>query len=101
MRLRVSTHISRKSYLNLLCTGLDIGEVVEDHRRKEVSRVIHYDYEFHRQRQRERMAEIGAEYQRAQATENSRAAAVIRRSAQWAWSHRRWAFARRAPVFRA
>ena len=63
--------------------------------------MIHYDYEFHRQRQRERMAEIRAEYQRAQATENSRAADVIRRSARWAWSRKRWAFARRAPVFRA
>ena len=40
----------------------------------EVSRVMHYDYEFHRQRQHERMAEIRAEYQRAQVTSNSRAA---------------------------
>jgi hypothetical protein len=63
--------------------------------------VTHFDYEFHRQRQRERMAEIRAEYQRAQATNDSRAAAAIRRSARWAWSRRRRASARRAPVFRA
>ena len=63
--------------------------------------MIHYDYEFHRQRQRERMAEIRAEYQRAQATSGSKAGAAIRQSAQWAWSRRRWASARRAPVFRA
>jgi hypothetical protein len=87
--------------MNLLRTGLDIGEVVRDHIRKEVSRVIHYDYEFHRQRQRERMAEIAAEYQRAQATDSSRVAAAISRSVRWAWSRRRWAFQRRAPVFRA
>ncbi len=62
---------------------------------------MHYDYEFHRQRQRERMTEIRDEYQRAQATSDSRAAAAITRWARWAWSRRRWASARRAPVFRA
>ena len=63
--------------------------------------MIHYDYEFHRQRQRERMDEIRAEYQRAQMSTDSSAANAIRRSAQWAWSRRRRAFPRRAPVFRA
>jgi hypothetical protein len=62
---------------------------------------MHYDYEFHRQRQRERMAEIRAEYQRAQVTSNSRVATAIKRSAWWGWSRKRWAIARRAPVFRA
>lgn len=65
-----------------------------------MSKVSHYDFEFHRQRQRERVDEIRAEYQRAQVTGDSRAAAVIRRSAQWAWSRKRWASPRRAPVFR-
>jgi hypothetical protein len=63
--------------------------------------VFHYDYEFHRQCQRERMDEIRAEYQRAQVTSDSRAPTAIKRSAEWAWSRRRWAFPRRAPVFRA
>ena len=62
---------------------------------------MHYDYEFHRQRQRERMAEIRAAYQRAQANSDSQAYSAIRRAARWAWSRRRWASARRAPVFRA
>ena len=62
---------------------------------------MQYDYEFHRQRQRERMAEIRAEYQRAQATGDSQAWSAIRRAGQWAWSCRRWASVRRAPVFRA
>lgn len=62
---------------------------------------MNYDYEFHRQRQRERMAEIRAEYQRAQTTSESKAATAIRRSARWAWSRKRWASVRRAPVFRA
>ena len=62
---------------------------------------MQYDYEFHRQRQRERMAEIRAEYQRAQATDDSQAWSAIRRAGQWACSRRRWASARRAPVFRA
>jgi hypothetical protein len=59
-----------------------------------------YDYQFHRQRQRERVEEIRAEYQRAQVNGGSRIVAVIRRSAQWAWSRKRWASPRRAPVFR-
>ena len=63
--------------------------------------MIHYDHEFHRQRQHERMAEIRAEYQRAQATSESRAAVAIMRWARWTWSRKRRAAARRAPVIRA
>jgi hypothetical protein len=63
--------------------------------------VIHYDSDFHRQRQRERMAEIRADYQRAQAPRQSRAWPHVRNYARSAWSHMRWANPRRAPVFRA
>jgi hypothetical protein len=59
-----------------------------------VKQVIHYDSEFHRQRQRERMAEIRAEYIRAQAQPRPRAEATKRPS----WSPMRW---RRSPAFRA
>ena len=63
--------------------------------------MMHYDNEFRRQRQRERMAEIRAEYQRAQAASDSKAGAAFRRWTMWAWSRRSRASARRAPAFRA
>lgn len=62
--------------------------------------MIHYDSDFHRQCQRERMAEIRAEYQRVQAHGERSARASIARYARSAWSHMRWADARRSPVFR-
>jgi hypothetical protein len=52
-------------------------------------------------RQRERMAEMRAEYQRVQPHEQSRAPARMRRYAASAWSHMRHPVARRAPAFRA
>lgn len=62
---------------------------------------MYYDSAFHRQRQRERMAEIRAEYQRAQPYAQSRASKAMRRYASWAWAHKGWVVPRRAPVFRA
>ena len=63
--------------------------------------MMHYDAEYHRQRQRERMAEIRAEYQRVQAEGESRMAETIGRYAQSAWSHMRHVVAHRAPISRA
>jgi hypothetical protein len=62
--------------------------------------VYYYDSDFYRQRHQERMAEMRAEYQRAQAWCESRARASVKRYAHSAWSRMRWAFPRRAPVFR-
>jgi hypothetical protein len=62
--------------------------------------MYHYDSDFHRQRQRERMAEIRDEYQRVQASSEPRARARFRRYARSAWSQVR-VIPRRAPVFRA
>ena len=59
-----------------------------------------YDSDFHRQRQQERMAEMRAEYQRAQAWRRPEAYVWAKRYAQATWSRMRWAFARRAPAFR-
>jgi hypothetical protein len=50
---------------------------------------MHYDSEFHRMRQRERMAEMRAEYQRVQPFRQSRASARMRRYVRWAWSQMR------------
>ena len=61
---------------------------------------MYYDSESRRQRQRERMAEIREEYQRVQRHRESRISAAMRRYAQSAWSHRRSAVPRRAPVTR-
>lgn len=69
--------------------------------REEVSRVFSYDSDFDRQRQRERTAQIRAEYRRCQAYRPSPTATRARRYARSAWSHVRWAIPRRAPVFRA
>jgi inosine/xanthosine triphosphate pyrophosphatase family protein len=60
--------------------------------------VYYYDSDFYRQRHQERMAEMRAEYQRAQAWRRSTASASVKRYARSAWS--RWAFGRRAPAFR-
>ena len=62
---------------------------------------MHYDSSFHRMRQRERMAEMRAEYQRVQRHEQSRASARMSRYARSAWSHMRHPIARHAPAFRA
>ena len=62
---------------------------------------MYYDSDSRRQRQHERMAEIREEYQRVQRHRESRISAAMRRYAQSAWSHRRWAAPRRAPVSRA
>jgi hypothetical protein len=62
--------------------------------------VYYYDSDFYRQWQQERMAEMRAEYQRAQAWRESRARASVKRYAQSTWSRMRWVFPRRAPVFR-
>ena len=59
--------------------------------------MYYYDSDFYRQRHQERMAETRREYQCAQAWRESRAHAGY---AQSAWSRMRWAFPRRAPVFR-
>lgn len=62
--------------------------------------MFHYDSDFHRQRQKERQAEMRDEYQRVQRASESRAHARFRRYAQSAWSHMRYS-ARRAPAYRA
>jgi hypothetical protein len=61
---------------------------------------MYYDSESRRRRQHERMAEIREEYRRAQRHEASRSSAAVRRYAESAWSHMRWA-PRRAPASRA
>jgi hypothetical protein len=62
---------------------------------------MYYDSESRRQRQRERMAEIRAEYQSVQRHRESRISAAMQRYSRSAWSHVRWAVPRRAPVSRA
>jgi hypothetical protein len=62
--------------------------------------VYYYDSDFYRQRHQERMAEMKAEYRRAQPWREPRASARVKRYARSAWSRMRWAFARRAPAFR-
>jgi hypothetical protein len=62
--------------------------------------VYYYDSDFYRQHHQERMAEMRAEYQRAQAWRRPRASASVKRHARSAWSRMWWAFARRAPAFR-
>jgi hypothetical protein len=62
--------------------------------------VFHYDSDFHRQRQKERMAEMGDEYQRVQRANEPRSQSRVRRYAQSAWSRMRFN-PRRAPVYRA
>ena len=62
--------------------------------------MFHYDADFHRQRQKERMAEMRDEYQRVQRASESRAPSRVRRYAQSARS-RMWFSPRRAPVYRA
>lgn len=59
---------------------------------------MYYDSESRRQRQRERVAEIRAEYQRVQRHGDAGISVAMRRYAQSAWSHVRWAVPRRAPV---
>ena len=65
-----------------------------------MNEVFYYDSNFHRQRQRERMAEIRDEYRRVQAASEQGASARIARYARSAWSQVR-VIPRRAPVFRA
>jgi hypothetical protein len=79
--------------------GLD-SRVVETYRREEVNDVFYYDSDFHRQRQKERMAEMRDEYRRVQAHSESRARSRMRRYAEAARSHMRF-HPRRAPVYRA
>ena len=62
--------------------------------------MFHYDSEFHRQRQQERMAEMRDEYQRVQRASEPRPQSRIQRYAQSAGSHMRFN-PRRAPVYRA
>jgi hypothetical protein len=62
--------------------------------------VFHYDSDFHRQRQKERMAEMRDEYQRVQRASQPREQRRFRRYAQSARSHMRFN-PRRAPVYRA
>jgi hypothetical protein len=71
-----------------------------DHRREEVREVYYYDSDFYRQRHQERMAEMRAEYQRAQPWRQPRASGSIKRYARSAWARMPWAFARRAPAVR-
>lgn len=60
--------------------------------------MMYYDSEFHRMRQRERMAEIRAEYQRVQPYGRPRESDRMKRYARSAWSHMRHPVARRAPA---
>ena len=62
--------------------------------------MFHYDSDFHRQRQKERMAEMRDEFQRVQQASESRAQGRFRRYAHSARSHMRFN-PRRAPVYRA
>ena len=62
--------------------------------------MFHYDSDFHRQRQKERMAEMRDEYQRVQRASGSRAQSRFGRYAQSARSRMRFN-PRRAPVYRA
>jgi hypothetical protein len=62
--------------------------------------VYYYDSDFYRQRHQERMAEMRAEYQRAQPWRQPRASGSIKRYARSAWARMPSAFARRAPAVR-
>ena len=62
--------------------------------------MFHYDSEFHRQRQQERMAEIRDGYRRVQRASEPGPQSRVRRYAQSARSHMRF-HPRRAPVYRA
>jgi hypothetical protein len=62
--------------------------------------VFHYDSDFHRQRQKERVAEMRDEYQRVQRASESRAPSRFKRYARSARSHMGFN-PRRAPVYRA
>jgi hypothetical protein len=62
--------------------------------------VYYYDSDYHRQRQKERMAEIRDEYQRVQAASGPRVQSRMRRFAQAARAHMP-IHPRRAPVYRA
>jgi len=62
--------------------------------------VQYYDSDFYRQRHKERVAEMRAEYQRAQPWRHSKASSWSKRVAHAVWSRMRWAFARCAPAFR-
>jgi hypothetical protein len=62
--------------------------------------VYYHDSDYYRQRHQERMAEMRAEYQRAQRWRQSSVSAWIKRYAQAVWSRMRWAYARRAPAYR-
>ena len=62
--------------------------------------MIHYNSDFHRQRQQERMAEMREEYQRVQRADEPGSQSRVRRYAQSARSHMRF-HPRRAPAYRA
>jgi hypothetical protein len=62
--------------------------------------VFHYDSDFHRRRQQERMAEMRDEFQRVQRASKPGSQSRVRRYAQSARSHMRFN-PRRAPVYRA
>lgn len=62
---------------------------------------MHYDSDFHRMRQDERMEEIRAEYRRAQRWMEPGVSVGVRRYARSAWAHMRHPVARRAPAYRA
>ena len=63
--------------------------------------MIIYNSDFDRQRQRERIEAIRAEYQRVQAPASVPVVAAASRHAQAAWRRVRFVVARRAPAFRA
>ena len=62
--------------------------------------MFHYDSDFHRQRQQERMAEMRDEYQQVQRASEARSQSRFSRYARSARSHMRFS-PRRAPVYRA
>ena len=62
--------------------------------------MFHYDSDFHRQRQQERMAEMRDEYQRIQRVSAPGSQSRVRRYARSARSHMGFN-PRRAPVYRA
>jgi hypothetical protein len=64
-----------------------------------VRKVYNYDSDFYRQCHRERVEQMRAEYQRAQAPPQSKAPSCVMRYARSAFSRAR--STRRAPAFRA
>ncbi len=64
-----------------------------------MSKVYNYDSDFYRQCHRERMEQLRAEYQRAQARPQSKVSSRFMRYARSAFSRAR--SPRRAPAFRA